>query len=123
MYTELDYTRFNLVMNPFAKSLEYDRGRLYWTGFKIERDDDDHSTGHPDRGAVGQWCGTNHEMTKHFYVNLPGMQSGERKKGEAFDVGTARVFPAQDAKTILDTKAMIRAGLAKLHELIEAEAA
>jgi len=122
MYTISDYTKFNAEMNHFVSTLEFDRGRVHWTGFKIA--DDAESTDlprSPDEGAVAQWCGMNTEMTNHFYVNIPGMQSGEHKKGESFDIGVTRVFPGQDAQTIYETKALIRQGLGKLKSMIEAE--
>lgn len=123
MYTEADYGRFNFLMKEYVDTLEFDPEFVYWTGFKMERDSVNVLVPVPAKGSVSQWIGMSRDKKRRFYVTIPGVVSGEWKQGENFKTIDERVFPAQDAKTISDTKVMIRTGLAKLQELIEAEGA
>lgn len=106
MYTISDYARFNAEMNHFVSMLEFDRENISWGGFKIAdvTTVDPRTAANPDAGGIGVWF----YRTKQLLVNVPA---------------EGHVFPGQDAETISNTKAMIRAGLKKLQEMIEAEGA
>jgi hypothetical protein len=106
MYTISDYARFNAEMNHFVSTLEFDRETIRWSGFKIAdtATTDVRSSVDADAGGVGLWFYTPTQLS----VEVPP---------------DGRVFPGQDTETITNTKAMIRAGLKKLQDMIEAEAA
>lgn len=63
--------------------------RLFFTGWKPEHGDDGGA-----RGVVAQVI-LRRESYPYFYVNLPGMQSGDYEQGADFDIGNLRIFPGR----------------------------
>lgn len=84
-----------------------DIASVFWfTGWKPEHGDNEGL-----RGLVAQWVAVRGK--KNFYVNIPGMQSGEFLKGTEFDIGTQRLYLTDDwshvSSVILNGYAAIRA--------------
>jgi hypothetical protein len=76
-----------------------------------------------DGGFVAQWLYSEGKETakgygRNFYVNLPGMQSGEYVAGSWFDIGTERVYADTSKEEIIR---LVTEGKAKLITLLEKE--